>query len=103
MQNNLQTYLQQYTTMCVHVGPRIFRLSLLQQNIRHQLVQIWNQTEQWIFRHVFQRKLTLTFIAWVSFAQNSVAIARNNLKIIREQLPHKMWKEYIIFRFYIVY
>lgn len=73
------SHLQQHTTMSIHIGPGVLGLALLQEHIGNNLVKLGDQLEHGVVGQVFQSKLTLASITWVSLPQDSMAIARNNL------------------------
>lgn len=73
------SYLQQHSAVGVHIGPGVLGLALLQQHVGHNLVKLCNHLEQWVVGQVFQGKLTLTGVTWVSLPQDSMAVAWHNL------------------------
>jgi hypothetical protein len=61
-----RTHLEQHATVSIYIGPRILGLALLQEDIGHDLVQLSNQLKHGVIRQVFQSKLLLTGISWIS-------------------------------------
>ena len=72
--------LKQAATVSIHIGPRVLGLALLQENVRHYLKQLADQTEKRVIWKVFLSKFPLASIAWVSLAQHCMAISRDNLQ-----------------------
>lgn len=71
--------LEQDAGVSVHVGPRVLDFAGVEQDGRHDLVQLSDQFEELVVRQMLQREFSLAGVAWVSFAEYGVPIARNHL------------------------
>ena len=79
LNNHTCSYLQEDTTVSVHIRPWVLGLALLQEDVRHDLVQLGDQFEQGVIREVLQGKLSLAGVAGVCLPQHCMAIAGDNL------------------------
>lgn len=70
--------LQQDTRVGVHIWPWVLGLTVLGQHTWSNLVDVRNQLEQVVVRHVLQGKLSLSSVTRVSLSQDSVTVAWNN-------------------------
>ena len=65
--------------MCVHVGPGVLGLALLQQDVGCDLEQVGHQFEHGVVGQPLESKLALAHVARVCLPEHSMAIARHNL------------------------
>lgn len=66
--------------MGVHIGPGVLGLTLLQQHVGYNLVKLGDQLEHGVVGQMFQGKLALASVTWVSLPQDSVTVAGDHLK-----------------------
>ena len=69
--------------MGVHVGPGVLGLALLQQDVGGHLVDVRDQLEHGVLGQVFEGKLPLARVTWVSLPQYGMAIAGYNLPKVK--------------------
>lgn len=72
--------LQQDTGVGIYVGPWVLDLAEFGQDWGHNLVDVGNQLEQRIVWQVLQGELALASVARIGLTQDSVTVARNDLK-----------------------
>lgn len=77
------SYLQQHSAVGVHIGPGVLGLTLLQQHIWDNLVELGDQFEHGVVGKVLHGKLPLAGVTWVGLPQDSVSVTRHNLATIR--------------------
>lgn len=65
--------------MGVHIGPGVLGLTLLQQHVGDNLVELGDQFEHGVAGKVLHGKLPLAGVSWVSLPQDGVSITRHNL------------------------
>ena len=75
--------------MRIYVGPGVLDLASLQEDWRHQHVQLGDEFEQFVVREMFESELSLTGVSGVSLTQDRVTVAGNNLARLQEA-PHKL-------------
>ena len=75
--------------MGIYVGPGVLDLASLQEDWRHQHVQLGDEFEQFVVREMFESELSLTGVSGVSLTQDRVTVAGNNLARLQEA-PHKL-------------
>ena len=66
--------------MGVYVGPGVLGLSLLQQYVGDNLIQLRHQAEHGIVGKFLQGELSLAGVARVRLPQHGMAVTRDNLK-----------------------
>merc|ERR1719410_1874311 len=81
--------LEKDTRVGIYVGPWVLDLAGLEEDGRHQHVQLRHQLEQLVVREMFQGKFPLAGVSWISFAENSVSISGNNLSRL-EKAPDEV-------------
>ena len=75
-----QKYLQENAAVRVDIRPRVFRLALLQQNVRHNFVDLRNEFEHGILWEMFQREFTLARVARIGLPQHGVTVPWDHLR-----------------------
>lgn len=75
-----EPHLEQAATVCIHVGPGVLGLALLQQDWRHHLIELGDQPEERVIGKMLQSKLALADIARVGLAQHGMPETRHHLK-----------------------
>lgn len=70
--------LQQDTRVGVHIWPWVLGLTVLGQDTWSNLVDVGNQLEQLVVRHVLQGKLSLSSVTRVGLSQDSVTVTWDN-------------------------
>lgn len=76
--------------MGVDIGPGVLGLTLLQQHVGHNLVELGDQLEHGVVGQVLQGKLTLAGVTWVGLPQDGVAITGHNLRRRRTSLSQSL-------------
>merc|ERR1712126_479550 len=71
--------LEEDTRVGIYVGPWVLDLASLEEDGRHQHVQLRHKLEQFVIGKMFQGKFSLAGVSWISFAENSVSVSGNNL------------------------
>jgi len=79
------TYLQQNSTVSIHIGPWVFSLALFQEHIGYNLVKLGNQLKHGVIGQMLQGKLALAGVTRVSLPQDSVAIAWHHLQATQQK------------------
>ena len=74
------THLQEYSTVCINIGPGVLCLSLLCQYAWGNLKQLRDELKEGVVWEVFLCKLSLAHVSWVSLTQHCMAIARDHLQ-----------------------
>ena len=75
--------------MSVHVWPWVLHFAGLQQNVRHDLVDLRDQLEHREVRQMLQCELSLRDISWIGLSQNGMAIAWHHPSRL-EQRPDEL-------------
>ena len=83
------SYPEENTTVSVYVRPRVLGLTVVQENIWRELVDLRDKLEQGIVRQVLLGKLTLASETRVSFAQDGVAVTRQDASLV-ECIPDEV-------------
>lgn len=65
--------------MCVNVGIGVLGLSVLRQDAWCDIVDLADELEHWVVREVFERELALGHVPGIGLAENSVAVAGDDL------------------------
>jgi hypothetical protein len=70
--------LQQYSRMCIDVGPWILNFACFFQYFWNNFIEKGNELEQGVVWHVRYRKLSLTGIPGICFSQHSMSKSRDD-------------------------
>mmetsp|Transcript_34804 Transcript_34804/g.90849 ORF Transcript_34804/g.90849 Transcript_34804/m.90849 type:complete len:213 (+) Transcript_34804:168-806(+) len=84
--------------MTVHVGIRVRHLAVFFQNVGHDFINRVDHLEEFVVRHVFQRKFTLARVSGVGLAQDGVTVARDHLFRV-QRVPSKFGNGFRVHRF----
>ena len=75
--------------MGIYVGPGVLDLASLQEDWRHQHVQLGDEFEQFVVREMFEGELPLAGVSGVGLTEDRVTVARDNLARLQEA-PHEL-------------
>ena len=77
-------YLKENTRVSIYIGPWVLDLASLEEDGRHQHVQLRHQLEQFVVRKMLEGELPLTSVSWISFTEDSMTVSRHNLSGLQE-------------------
>ncbi len=80
LKHSPKPYLKDDTRVSIDIGPGVLHLAQLEENGRHNLVDLRHQLEHGVIGQVLERKLALHRVARISLAEDGVTVARHNLQ-----------------------